>query len=252
MTSISSFLTALGLSDKEINLYLAALKYGPQSASTLARKTGIPRSTVNFVANELIQKGLFSKVCKEKDHRFEALDPEFIENLLLEKQARIKKEITDFKEILPALSSFKNKNSTLPRMRYFEGYEGLCRMLDEFCSKDETVLYISGHNMMHPRIRKYVYDVYMPICNQHRNKNKIILNEGVKAHEYKEMAKKAYDEFIFVDSKKYPFTLTTAIYGNKVAFWSYDPQDMSGVILENQLIANNMRTVFKILEEKLV
>jgi hypothetical protein len=144
----------------------------------------------------------------------------------------------------------ENKLTQIPKVQYFEGYEGLCRMLDDFCAVDQTVLYISGHNMMHPRVREYTYNVYLPICNKHQNKNKIILNDGEKAREYERVAGKAYDEFIFADPKKYPLSLTTAIYGNKTAFWSYDPVDMTGVIIENHLIANQMRTIFEVMKEK--
>ena len=132
----------------------------------------------------------------------------------------------------------------MPKVQYYEGLEGLYRMLDDFCAEDQTVLYISGHNMMHPSVREYTYNVYIPKSNKHRNKNKIILSEGAKAREYEKVAAQAYDEFIFADPKEFPFGLTTAIYGNKTAFWSYDPKDMTGVIIENQLIADQMRTLF--------
>jgi sugar-specific transcriptional regulator TrmB len=245
---IKQFLTDLNLSDKEATLYISALQLGPQTASTFSRKTGICRSTVNFIFDELIKKGFASKETHESTTRFSVIPPETIEYMLQEKVTQYKKQMTDFRDLLPFLNSMQNKLSPLPRVRYFEGVSGLCRMLDDFCAIDQTVLYISGHNMMHPKIREYTYDVYIPISNKHKNKNKIILNEGKKSREYEKIAAEAYGEFIFVDPKLYPFTLTTAIYGSKTAFWSYDPSDMSGVIIENELIAKNMRTFFEILK----
>lgn len=246
------FLKNLGLSDKEILLYLASLQYGSSLASVIARKTGIARSTVNFVFDELVQKGLASKDIKNGSVYFSALSPEFLENLLLGKMAAVKKSMADFKEILPALCNVRSKHSNVPKIQYFEGVEGLCRMLDDFCAVDQTVLYISGHNMMSQKIREYVYAVYLPISNKHENKNKIILNDGTKAREYKNLAAKAYDEFIFIDPEKFPLTLTTAIYGDKVAFWSYDPEDMTGVIIENTLIAENMRTMYNAMKNAFI
>ena len=211
--NINHFLQYLGLSEKEQELYLASLKYGSQPASTLSKRTGISRSTVCFIFNELIKKGFASKNIKEKTTHFSVIQPESLEYVILEKQAEAKRQIQDFKDLLPMLNSIQNKHSPIPEVRYYEGYEGLCRILDDFCKVDQTVLYISSHNNMHPDIRKYVYDIYLPICNKQKNKNKIILNEGKKAREYAEKAAKAYDEFIFADSNKLPFTLTTAIYG---------------------------------------
>jgi len=250
MLHLQQFLIKLGLTEKETALYLASLQSGEQTATLLARKTGIHRSTVNFVFDELIKKGFATKEMRGNATWYAALPPASIEYVLLQKVSAAKKEMADFLEILPAFGSLQNKMSLVPRVRYFEGINGLCRMLDDFCAVDQTVLYISGHNMMHPKIREYTYKVYIPISSRHANKNKIILNDGARAREYAKIASDAYDEFIFVDPKACAFTLTTAVYGNKTAFWSYDPADMTGVIIENQLISDNMRAVFFALKER--
>jgi sugar-specific transcriptional regulator TrmB len=249
--NIQNLLSALGLTDKEQTIYIASLKHGPQSASTLSKRTGLARSTVSFIFNELIKKGFGNKNTKEKTTYYSVIQPESLEYIILEKQAESKRQMQEFKDLLPLLNSIQNQFSQVPKVQYYEGVDGLCRILDDFCKIDQTVLYISSHNNMHPKIRKYVYDVYLPICNKQSHKNKIILNEGKKSDEYKQKASKAYDEFIFTNPEKYKFSLTTAIYGDKVAFWSYDPKDMSGVIIENQLIADNMRTMFKALKENI-
>ena len=252
MLQLQQFLTKLGLSEKEIKVYLASLQYGSQPASIIAKKTDLSRSTVNFIFDELIKKGFATKAIKEtgqKNTYYAATPPDKIEHLIQEKLYQVKQTELEFQNLSPLFSQLQNNLLSLPKVRYFEGHEGLCRILDDFVAEDQEVLYISGHNMMHPKIREYVNNVYLPICNKHKHKNKIILNEGEKAREYKKLASKAYDEFIFVDTKKHPFTLTTAIYGNCVAFLSYDPTDMTGVIIENKLIADNMRTHFKILKK---
>jgi sugar-specific transcriptional regulator TrmB len=248
MLNKTDLLKELGLSDKEVTVFTASLQHGQQTSNVIAKKTNLARSTVGFIFEELIKKGFASKQTKNNSTFYSAINPKHLEHLVLDKIGNAKKLYSDFKETLPFLLSLQNKFSSVPKVRYFEGVEGLCRMLDDFCEKDQTVLYISGHNMMHPKIRKYTYETYLPISNKHINKNKIILNDGKLSREYSKIAKKAYDEFIFVDDKKCRFTLTTAIYGNKVAFWSYDPSDMSGVIIENHLIADNMRNIFGVLK----
>ncbi|MFA6024688.1 MAG: helix-turn-helix domain-containing protein [Candidatus Gracilibacteria bacterium] len=249
MQDLISFLKDQGLSEKEAQLYLAALRYGPQPSSFLAGKTGLPRSTVDYVFQELVQKG-FGASHKENEIRYySAINPEHIEFFLLDKLGEAKKQMESFKDLVPLFKQQMNMWSSLPLVQYFQGVKGLERMLDDFSSVDQTVLYISGHNMMHPKIREYTYDVYLPAVRKHKNKNKIIMNDGEKAREYQKKASEAYDEFIFVDPVKFPLTLTTAIYGDKVAFWSYDPSDMSGVILKNSMMASQMRTIFEALRQ---
>src|SRR3989339_310753 len=210
MLNLRSFLKNFDLNNKEIEIYLASLKYGSQPASIIAKKLNLPRTTTRFIFEELIKKGFAGKIQRKKVIYFNCINPELLEYKLLEKKAKVQKLINDSQTFIPILNTIKQSKINKSNVLYFEGIEGLCRMLDDFATKDQTVLYISGHNMMHP-----------------------------KAREYKKIASESYDEFIFVDFQKFPFTLTTAIYGDKTAFWSYDPKDMSGVIIENRLIADN-------------
>lgn len=251
MPDIQSFLKSLGLTKKERELYLASLKYGPQTASTLAQKTGIARSTVNFVFNELIKKGFASKNIEEKTTYFSAIQPELIEYILLKKAAKTKKLIQDYKELLPSLEDFQNTfSTTTPTTRYFEGIEGIRRLIDDNCRKDETVLFISGHNnMMDPRVQKYITDIYIPISKKHKNKNKMIIQDGEQARAFAKKAEGVYDEITFIDPEKYPLSITTAIYGDRISLSSSNPKDMSGILIKNQLVANHMRTIFNILKE---
>lgn len=251
ITDLNQFLSSLNLTEKEITLYLASLRYGPQTASTLSKKTGIARSTVNFVIGELIKKGFASKNNHEKTTYFSAIQPESLEYILLEKAAETKKQLNEYHELLPLFNSLQNKQSSIPKVRYFEGVKGLCRLIGDCCEEDQTVLFISEHNTMHPKIKDYVNNVYLPAASKHKNKNKMIINKGPEAKEYAEKASQAYDEIIFNDPKKYSFTLTTAVYGDKVALCSYNPADLSGIIIENKLIADQMRTMFEITKKQL-
>ncbi len=249
MPDIQTFLKTLGLSPKESKLYLAALRYGPQTASVLAKKTGSPRSTVNFLFNRLIKKGFASKDTQQKTTYFQVISPDLIEYVLLKKHAKVKKQLQEYKDLLPALNTINNPLSPVPKVQYYEGLEGIYRTIDYCCDTDETIYYISGHNNMHPKVRDYCESIYIPKASKHLNKNKMILNDGPLAQDYVKKASEVYDEIIFIDPKENPLTLTTAIKGNKTTFMSYDSDDMSGIIIENQLIANHMKTIYKILKK---
>ncbi len=244
---ISQFLAKIGLTDKETTLYLASLKHGPQTASILEKKTGLARSTVNFVFAELIRKGFASKTQKKNSTYYSVIKPKSIGYIIDEKKAEIKKLGSDFASILPLLASMQSNLSSVPKVRYFEGVEGLCRTVDNCCEKDETVYFISSHNNMHPKVRQHIENVYIPKSKKHDNKNKMILNDGPETEEYIEKAEGVYDEVIKVKPEEIPFKLTTAVHGNTTLLISYAPEDMSGIIIENQLIADHMKSIYKAL-----
>lgn len=249
ITDIQTFLLDFGLSSKEVELYLCSLRNGSQTASTLAKKTRIARSTVNFLFGQLIQKGFASKEARENTTYFSVIEPESIEYILLQRNMESKKQLNDFKDLLPLINQLKSKNSLVPKVTYYEGLDSLYRTIEDLCEKDESVLFISSHNNMHPKVREYVEEVYLPKSKKMAHKNKMILSEGEAARSYLKKAEGVYDEVVFVDPASNPFKLTVAIHGDKVNFISYDPSDLSGVILENPLIADHMRTIFDIVKK---
>lgn len=58
---INDILKQLAFSDKEIEVYLAILKYGKIAPADLAKATGINRTTIYSVSKELIKKGVITE-----------------------------------------------------------------------------------------------------------------------------------------------------------------------------------------------
>ena len=245
---IKSFLEGAGLSDKEADLYICSLKCGAQTASVLANKTGIARSTVSFVFGELIKKGFATKETRENGTYFSAVEPELLESILIQRQAEAKKRLNDFHDLLPFLSNLQGSGQLLPKVKYYQGIDSLLRTIDGCCAKDEAVWFISSHSNMHPKIREYIESVYIPKSRGHVHKNKMIISDLPVSRGYVARAKGVYDEVIFVNPAQNPFKLTVAIHGSSVDFISYDPSDLSGVVIKNQLIADHMRVIFEMMK----
>ncbi len=248
-TDVQSFLQSMDLNEKERELYLHSLRYGMQTASTISQKTGIARSTVNFLFDQLIQKGFATKEIREKTTYFAALPPETLEYVFLEKNAALKKKLEAYKEVLPLLKSLEGKTSLTPKVTYYQGLESLHRTIDDCCREDQAVYFISSHTNMHPDVRDYVEKVYIPKSKKHVHKNKMIVSDGASSRDYVKKADGVYDEVVFVDPKNYPFKATLAIHGDKVDFISYDPADLSGIVIENALVAEHMRVIFNVMKE---
>lgn len=57
-------LKQLGLSDKDIEIYLSGLKLGPSSVQEISRKAGVKRSTTYLIFENLKKMGLAITVIK--------------------------------------------------------------------------------------------------------------------------------------------------------------------------------------------
>lgn len=247
--SLEQFLQSMGLNSKQSKLYIAALKSGPQTASVLARRTGFSRSTVGFLFEELVKKGFASKSRSESTTHYTVVQPESLQYFLQERVAREQKLMADYQDLLPFFNQLQNTESPLPKVRAFEGVQGLCNLIQDIYSEDVPGLFISEHSSMHPKIKDFVLKNYLPAARAHKHKKKMIISKTPQAEAYVKRAKGTYDEIFFVDPKEFPFSHTTVVYGNKVAFCSYNPADLTGVIIENKLIADQIRTVFGVLKK---
>jgi len=250
ITDINGFFSSLGLTKKETIVYIASLKAGSQTTSTISKKTNLPRSTVNFTFGELMKKGLALKEISEKTTYYSVIQPELLRQFIAGKEAATKAQLRCLKELAPVIDKMMNNLSSTPKIKYYEGVSGLQKTIDDSAERDEESFFISGHSNMHPQIRNYIEKSYIPAIKNHNRGIKIILNDSEKARQHIEKIRKARgtkpeDEVVFIDSGKWKFHLSTVVRGNKTSFVSYDPTDMTGIIIENRLIAEQMKTVFR-------
>jgi DNA-binding MarR family transcriptional regulator len=91
---ITTELASLGFSEKEISVYLCILKHGRISPANVARITKINRSTVYFIAKDLIARGLITEDTSASTSVLLALPPEELITHIesQERELQLKKE----------------------------------------------------------------------------------------------------------------------------------------------------------------
>jgi sugar-specific transcriptional regulator TrmB len=99
------------------------IEYGLSSASEISKKMGIPKSSVNFIADNLWEKGIVKKSFRAKTGYYEA-DIDLLEKSIL---TELSEKQEALKEILPTLRE-KNKNTiSRPKITFIDGIEG-CKL----------------------------------------------------------------------------------------------------------------------------
>ena len=127
-------LTSYGLSDKEIEVYLACLKSGEATANRLSELSHIRRSTVYEVIESLKKKGLMNSVRKEKKYFFGGVNPNILISLLKEKERQIQ-------SILPDLHELQKSVAEKPRTELFEGTIGIKNAAADMLNYKEICVY---------------------------------------------------------------------------------------------------------------
>jgi sugar-specific transcriptional regulator TrmB len=129
---------SLGLNKNLTTLYLAVLKSGVQSASQLAAVTGLTRSNVYALMQQLLAKNMVSIDFKGAKRRYKATDPTIL-NRLAEDRLRA------VQQLMPELQALYGAGSANPRISYFEGSVAVTTVFDELVNiKDKSYRYFGS------------------------------------------------------------------------------------------------------------
>ena len=124
-------LRKLGLSEKQVKVYLVGLELGPSTVQNIAFKTGFARPTTYEIIKKLEQKGLFAETGRKGKRYFTAQSPENILGILRTQKREIEEKEREFIRIISALEAKYSKEKR--GMEVFKGKEGF-KELEEIIS----------------------------------------------------------------------------------------------------------------------
>src|SRR3989338_8596156 len=96
-------LQSLGLSPKEIDVYLACLKLGPSPVRKIAVVAGINRGTTYDVLKGLVEAGLVSYYHQDKHQYFIAEDPAKLREVVGARARELEATKAQIEEVIPQL-----------------------------------------------------------------------------------------------------------------------------------------------------
>lgn len=133
-------LIKLGLTSKEVAVYMALMNIGVSSpVSTIAKRANVNRTTTYDILEILLEKGLVIGQKKRSSMYYEALPPEKLVRYLQEQSERFSHLAEEAEKILPELNAHYNASGR-PKVYFYEGDEGLIRVYEETLTSHEEIL----------------------------------------------------------------------------------------------------------------
>lgn len=253
----AEYAQALGLTENELDFYLTLLKLGSSPIQRVTKEMGIFRSSGYVLAEGLAKKGLISQQQKTWGRMLVPEPPKALKRLLEKKTSELEKNKKEIVEHIPKLDSIFSKNQTDPIVKYYEGVEGLKIVHEDILETGETMY-------CYPRLDTAVQvlpiDFQMDWIRKRMVKgikavgialqtpfSKTFLEETRKISEELGIGPKALREMrVLPDHLQEPITGEKIIYGNKVAYLTYD-QKILAIVIEHPEIAAVERKHFDIL-----
>ena len=240
MQMFQSILTENGFSQREATLYLTVLASGELPMGRAAEKSGLKRSTVYSLVQDLKKKGILSETKRRGIGYISALPP----RLLIE---RFEHSVEQAKSILPSLIELAYASPVKPRIRFYEGIEGLNEILfDAACSRSDYIGFTDYEKMpkdMYRFIRKKVAP--------RREKMGTTLRLIVPRNEINKQITKEYQhqvEHRMVDFPSRKNHIEILIYeGSKIGFMSFSKNEMFGVVMDSEGIYQTLHDLFMVI-----
>jgi sugar-specific transcriptional regulator TrmB len=155
---IAQELLAFGLTNKEADVYVAALQLGYASVADIAEKAGINRTTAYTHIKNLISRGLFNAVERMGKVYYVAEKPEKLQFIYEQQEKEIQRKKDLLARIMPELDSIYNLAKEKPSVRYFENGNELIALRKEISKiRTERIYNIFNYNIYREYInRKYI------------------------------------------------------------------------------------------------
>lgn len=230
----------LGLKIQEAQVYLACLEIGQATASQIADVSGVQRTFVYNILEDLREQGLISSVATAGVNKFSALSAEKFRAL---QRAKLKK----FDAILPEIMALEKTVGGRPRVQFFEGVEGIKATFEDTLKTlkrgDEILAYVTAEGF-YQHEWSYAKD-YIKRRVERQISGRGILEGTKEVRIFTKPAKEELRTYRLVPPDKFPFSNEINIYGNKVAIMSLVGDPIS-VIIESESVANTQRSIFEL------
>jgi sugar-specific transcriptional regulator TrmB len=232
-------LEQIGLNEREAKVYLAALELGESTVLPISKKCGIKRTYCYDILTDLQKRGLVAFYEKNGRRRYFAEDPKKLENLLREK-------LNSFKSVLPDLQAIFNRPNEKPRVRFYEGTEGLKQIYEETLSlkPEDEMLAFGQATLIHQLFGDEWVENYLERRKKRRIFQRAIVEDSPLARAHQKNDENENRETILIPQDQFPFANEINIFGNKISIVSFE--DQIGVVIESQNVAKTQRSIFEL------
>ncbi len=243
MDNLIQTLKGVGLKDKEARTYLALLKLGPQSVSTIAKKAALNRSSCYLILERLMKKGFVEKLIQENNSTYRAVEPLYVLDQLKTKQYELESKIENLGVSLKDFDQLKNSYEVKPRVVFFQDETGLQNILENTFSSSEPLRCYASLDEL-----SLLLPNYMPRYYQKRVQRGLHVKAMYPANEQSFLHKKR-DKSELRESRLIPqefdFHLDIMIYDHKVVITSL--KEKFGVLIESKEMAEAQKKIFDLI-----
>lgn len=248
--AIRAYFFKLGLSSEIADIYLALHSHGRQTISELSRHSGVERTRVYRLLDELSRNNLIEIETRYKRSVLSAAPIGNLQILLTQKEQELRELHAGLHDLQHTLSDHA-LHSPATRIQAYRGSDGIKQMLwnqTRFDGENLSILYENMQNLTNLAF----FERWVKATDAKETKARSIISDNfIRSQQnwYKKHTNKRMSnwEGRYVPNGVFPITHSTVIYENVTAYYNWKDGEIFGVEIHNQEIADAQRQFFEML-----
>jgi len=248
--AIRAYFFKLGITSEIVDIYLALHAYGPQSISELARNSGVERTRIYRLLDEIVATNLIEVETQYKRHIFHAAPISNLQILISKKEQEVRDLQNQLVQLTQDIENSKNKNPAT-RIQSYRGSEGLKQMFWNQTKSTTENLSMLYENM---QIRTNVtfFERWARACNKKDMKFRGIINDHFISTQQEWYGKHTNERLQNWTSRYMPdglflITHSVVIYNDVTSYYNWKGGEIFGMEIYNSEIADMQRQLFEML-----
>ncbi len=229
-----------GLSKKESALYLSILEAGETTLAHAAEKARLKRSTVYSLVDGMKERGFLSETKRRGICYVSALSP----RLLIE---RFERSAEAAKSLLPQLMDIAYASPVKPRIRFYDGLEGIKQILFEAAASGKDYIGFIDYALMPKEIYRHIRTKVAPERAKLGNSLRLLMPRNeTNAKVLLDYRQKIEHRMVDFPSRKNHIEIL--LYeGSKIGCMSFVKNEMFGVVIDSEAILVTLKDLFMLI-----
>ncbi len=240
---IYEILEKIGLSKKEIEIYLSLLELGRANVSRITQNTSINRTTGYVILNKLVHMGIVQVLGKKPKLEYIIETTDHLKKYLMKKIEQDTQSLKLLDEMLPEIKSM-HRQSDKPIVKYYEGIKGIKQIYEDTLTTKEKILSMASYHEMHETLPDYFPKYYKRRAEKGIHIDVMIPNTSFARRRIHLDEEEERTTILLPYKDEYLFTPEIDIYDNKTMIVSWN--EKLGITIESKEIADLFRVMFRL------
>lgn len=246
---LKRYLEKLGLTPDEAAVYLELLEKGEGTPLSISRLTGINRTKVYRLIEQMVESGLVVQEIRENSTMVSPAPIERVEELLKQKQGVEAELSKNWGEAAHMLSQMQVSHQAETKVKYYKGKSGIEQMVWNVLKAKNEIVGYTFRDLSHFVGAKFM-DQFVFEFKRRNLKMRDIYSDEYKASEPVDSDWGGKIESRYLSGKILAIPHQMDIYDDVVTFYSWNEGEVWGTEIYNPRVAQMQKQLFELAWEK--